>query len=110
MPRRVKFYCDDHIGKAVARALRRRGADVVTAHEAGMAGAKDDDHLRSAHSQGRVVITQDKDFLVLHASGVSHSGIAYAHQETPWPRIRDSLILIFEVLDPDDMIGKIEYL
>jgi hypothetical protein len=39
----------------VARVLRSRGYDVISAHEAGMRGKKDDEQLEYSTRHGRVV-------------------------------------------------------
>jgi predicted nuclease of predicted toxin-antitoxin system len=75
MSDKIKHYTDEHIARAVVRGLRRRGVDVQTVSEAGMLGATDEEHLRFATEQQRVVFTQDDDFLRLHADGISHHGI-----------------------------------
>jgi len=77
---RIRLYTDEHVPKAVTRGLRERGVDVLTVSEAGMLGASDQGHLAPARQEGRVLFTQDADFLRLHTSGVGHSGIVYARQ------------------------------
>ena len=107
----ISFHLDEHISPALADALRRRGIDVTTTVEAGLEEAEDRDHLSFAASAGRVVITQDVDFLRLHAEGVPHAGVAF------WrPRTRDigdvlrRLVLIHAVLSPEEMKNRVEYL
>jgi predicted nuclease of predicted toxin-antitoxin system len=78
VPEQVAFYMDEHVPKAVTEGLRRRGVDVLTAQEASMLHALDEQHLQLAADLGRVVFTQDTDFLRLHAAGVPHAGIVYA--------------------------------
>jgi hypothetical protein len=106
----VKFYTDEHAAKAVARALRQRGADVLTVPEAGLLGATDEEHLERARLEGRVLFTQDPDFLRLHAAGVDLAGIAYAAQGTAVRDIIRGLVLIYQVLEEEDMQGHVEYL
>ena len=65
----IRFYTDEHVARAVVRGLRQRGVDVLTVPEADLLGASDDEHLRRARAEGRVVFTQDEDFLRLHAAG-----------------------------------------
>ena len=65
------------------QGLRQRGVDVLTVVEAGMLGASDEEHLKRALNEGRVIFTQDDDFLRLHAAGADHAGIVYAPQQTP---------------------------
>ena len=74
----IKFYTDEHVGRAVVQGLRQRGADVLTAVEAGLLGATDVEHLSLAWAEGRVIITQNDDFLRLHAARFEHAGIIYA--------------------------------
>ncbi len=76
----VRLYADEQVARAVVRGLRERGMDVLTAAEAGLLGAPDEKHLAWARNQGRVILTQDDDFLRLHAAGEEHAGIVYAEQ------------------------------
>jgi hypothetical protein len=90
--------------------LRQRGVDVLTAKEAGLLTASDEQHLGRAFTDGRVVFTQDDDFLRLHAAGTEHSGIAYAPQGTSVGVIIRGLMLIVQVLDSEEMRQHVEYL
>jgi Domain of unknown function (DUF5615) len=68
-------------------------------------------HLAYCFAEGRVLFTQDEDFLRLHAAGFPHAGIAYCHQEArSVGEIIRGLQLIWEVYDPEEMTGRIEYL
>ena len=78
---------DEHVAKSVTEGLRRRGVDVVTVQELGLQAAEDQQHLQRAAQEDRVVVTQDTDFLRLHAAGVSHGGIVYAPQQAPVPQM-----------------------
>jgi uncharacterized protein with PIN domain len=107
---KVRYYTDEHVAKAVIRGLRQRGVDVLTVSEANMLGADDEDHLSFALTEGRVVFTQDDDFLRLASSGKAHAGIVYAPQHTPIGEIIQGLMLIYQVLEAKEMIGNVEYL
>jgi predicted nuclease of predicted toxin-antitoxin system len=107
---RIKLYTDEHVPKAVTRGLRERGVDVLTVSEAGMLGASDQEHLAFARREGRVLFTQDVDFLRLHASGVEHSGIVYARQQTAISEMIHGLMLVFELLEPGEIEGQLEFL
>ena len=106
----IKFYTDEHVGRAVVRGLRQRGADVLTVPEAGLLGASDEEHLERARAEGRILLTQDDDFLRLHATGIEHAGIAYAHQGTSVGEIIRGAMLIQQLLEAEDMRGHVEYL
>jgi hypothetical protein len=84
--------------------------DVLTVPEAEMMGASDEAHLALAFSQGRVVFTQDADFLRLAADGMAHSGIVYTPQHRVVGDIIRGLMSIYQVLEAEDMMGKVEYL
>ena len=75
-----------------------------------MLGKADEEHLRLASDQGRVVFTQDDDYLRLHAQGFQHFGIVYAPQHTPIGVIVSGLMLLFQVATPDEMHDRIEFL
>jgi predicted nuclease of predicted toxin-antitoxin system len=106
----IRFYTDEHVARAVVRGLRQRGVDVITVPEADLLGASDEEHLGRARAEGRVVFTQDEDFLRLHAAGAEHAGIAYARHGLSVGEIIRGLMLIYQVLEPEDMTGHVEYL
>jgi hypothetical protein len=106
----IQFYMDEHVPTAVTAGLRLRDVDVLTAQEADMLAASDKDHLALAVRERRVLFTQDADFLRLHATGMLHSGIAYAPQQTPIGNIVRGLMLIYQVLEPEDMVNHVEFL
>ena len=107
---KIKFYTDEHVSKAVVMGLRRRGVDVLTVPETGTLGVSDEAHLRRARKEGRVIFTQDDDFLRLAAAGADHAGIVYTTQETTTGEIISGLMLIHWVLEADEMMGHVEYL
>ncbi len=107
---KVKFYTDEHVAKAVIHGLRQRGVDVRTVGDAGMLGATDEEHLVWARRESRVLFTQDPDFLRLHAAAVQHAGIIYAPQGTSIGDIIRGLMLIHQVLEPEEMKDHVEYL
>jgi predicted nuclease of predicted toxin-antitoxin system len=106
----IRLYADEQVSRAVVRGLRQRGVDVLTAAEAGLLGAPDEKHLTLALSQRRVILTQDDDFLRLHAAGMKHAGIVYAAQGTRIGDIIRGLMLIHDLLEADAMVGHVEFL
>lgn len=54
---RISFYMDEHIPAAVSDGLRRRGVDVLTAQQADMLGASDEEHLTLAMRERRTIFT-----------------------------------------------------
>lgn len=107
---RVRFYVDEHVSRAVVRGLRQRGIDVLTVAEADRLGAADEEHLAFAFQEGRTVFSQDDDFLRLAAAGVSHAGIVYATQGTPIGEVIRGLVLIYQILEAEELVGQLEFL
>ncbi|MFL6214905.1 MAG: DUF5615 family PIN-like protein [Blastocatellia bacterium] len=108
---RVRFHLDEHIASAIALALRLRGIEVTTAVEVGLLAASDENHLEYARQARRVIVTHDSDFLHLHASGKPHAGIAYCRLGARTiSEMVQMLVLIYELLSPDEMAGQVVYL
>ena len=83
---RIRLYLDeDAMSQGLVAALRRRGIDVVSALDAGMVGHPDEEHLKFAAEQGRVLYSFNvADYHLLHTNfliqGQSHAGIVLAQQ------------------------------
>jgi len=76
---------DADITPKLARALRPRGYDVISAHEVGLAEASDEDHMAFAVAQGRVLLTCNaRDFTPIFEdywfAGIDHSGVIVSEQ------------------------------
>ncbi len=107
----IRFHLDEHISIQIAAGLRRRNIDVTTTAEAGLLGATDMAQLDFTGSSERVLVTQDDDFLRLHAQGVAHAGIAYCQQQSmSGGEMLRRLILIHDLLSPEEMAGRVEFL
>ncbi len=63
----LRAYADEHVVAAVVQALHARGMDVVTVQDHGRQGADDADLLAEALRERRVMLTNDKHFMVLAA-------------------------------------------
>jgi predicted nuclease of predicted toxin-antitoxin system len=71
----VKFLVDECTGTSIAACLRDEGYDVVTVAEV-MPQASDRKILNRAVSEGRIVVTNDKDFgQLVYYSGWKHRGV-----------------------------------
>jgi hypothetical protein len=111
MPRTIRFHLDENCGKAIAEGLRRRGIEVTTTPEVGLIGATDDEQVEHARVNGRVLFTQDGDFLGIHRAGVPHNGIAYCPKESrSIGEIIQGLVDIWDLLEPEEMAGQVEFL
>jgi predicted nuclease of predicted toxin-antitoxin system len=111
MPRTTRFHLDENAHRAIAEGLRRRGIDVTTTPEAGLLTATDEQQAAYCLAEGRVLFTQDRDFLRLHAAGFSHAGIAYCDNGTrSIGEIIQGLVMIWEILEPQEIANRVEYL
>lgn len=60
---KARFYADENFPAPAINALRRLGADVLTAEKIGKRGHPDENHLAEAKKRTRIFITCDRDFL-----------------------------------------------
>jgi hypothetical protein len=111
----VAFYMDVHKRRAVTNGLRLRGVDVLTAQEDGTACWPDDRLLDRAGELGRILFSQDDDFLteaeLRQQEGRPFVGVIYAHQLaiTIGQCVKD-LELIAKAAEPEDLINRVEFL
>ena len=81
----VRLYVDADITPKLARALRSREYNVISAHEIGKAEASDEEHMAFAAAQGRTLLTCNaQDFTPLFEdywfAGRDHSGVIVSEQ------------------------------
>lgn len=106
---------DVHVPFAMTIELQLRGVDVLTAQEDGAAQLEDSKLLDRASNLGRVLVTQDADFLIEAArrqeNALRFAGIIYAPQLdiTIGQCVRD-LELIARAPDPEDWFNWVEFL
>ena len=106
---------DHHVPAAITNGLRQRSVDVLTAYENGAAEMDDPTLLSRATQVGRVLFSQDRDLLVFADQwlrvGRNFAGLIYAHQlgVTIGEAVRD-LTLIAQVLEPEDMQNRVEFI
>ena len=107
----IRFHLDEHVATAVAVGLRRRGIDLTMPHEVGLSGADDLQHIEFARSEGRVIVTHDRDFTRHHSQAVSHAGIAYCHQDKySVGELLSVLVVLHGVLTAEEMVDTLEFL
>jgi hypothetical protein len=111
----LPLYFDHHVHSAIRDGLRLRGIDVLTTTEDATELWEDELILQRANELGRIVFTQDTDFLrIAHewADAVrDFAGLVYGHQlqVTIGQAIAD-LELIAAVMTAEEMRNRVEYL
>ena len=106
----IRYYTDEHVSRAVIDGLRRRGIEVATVVEMDALGDSDEAHLARAHRDGRVLFSQDADFLRLAAAGHEHAGIVYARQGTAVSDLIRGLVRLARTARTGEMIGRVKFL
>lgn len=111
----IRLYLDeDAISRALIRALRARGIDVLTAQEAEQIGVTDNEQLEYATTLGRTVFTfNTRDYAVLHTEYLSqqqtHAGIIVSDQVQVGVILRRLLKLI-DAKSAEEMHNWLEFL
>lgn len=113
----IRYFFDEHLPNGAAAGLRARGIDVLTAGEAGRLTYPDDEQLRFATANGRVMTTHDADYLTLAseflANGEPFAGVAYClpkKYQGDVGRLVHALISLHARLTATDMLNHVEYL
>jgi hypothetical protein len=110
MPRTIKFHLDENCDPRIAAGLRLHGIDVTTAADTGLRQAPDHQHLAYAVAQGRVILTQDTDFLRIAASGQEHRGILfYPDQGRSIGQVIRAVHLFWELCEPEELANQVHY-
>jgi hypothetical protein len=113
---RIRLYFDEDSARhSLARELRFRGADVITASEAGMAERADEQQLEWAASNGRALYSFNRgDFYSLHTTWLResrhHSGIILSRQGFSVGEQMRRLLRLTSTLTAEQMRNRIEFL
>ena len=62
----MKFFADENVASETVEFLRQRGWDVVDVYEAGLRGGPDEEIVRYAAKEKRMILTHDLDFGEMH--------------------------------------------
>jgi hypothetical protein len=111
----LPVYMDVHVPLAITESLRRRRIDVLTSQEDGTAEMDDEPLLDRATALGRLLFTQDQDFLRIaserQGSGIPFDGILFAHQQgASLGRIVEDIELISACGEPGEFSNRVTYL
>ena len=106
----IRFHLDESVDHAVAHGLRLRGLDVTTSTDAELIAASDQEHIKFAVEENRVIFTEDQDFLRRHSAGDDHAGIVYSRQGAhSVGDIVRYLHFLSDCLEPQDMRRQLEF-
>jgi hypothetical protein len=110
----LAVYMDVHVPSSASEGLRRKRIDVRTAQEDSAGRMPDEEMLARATALGRVLLTQDADFLEIAArwqrQGVTFSGILFATQGTPIGRLVEDAELCLTGMTADEFGNRLVHL
>jgi hypothetical protein len=110
----LAVYMDVHVPAAVTEGLRRKSLDVQAAQADAAGGLSDEELLLRATVLGRVLLTQDADFLEIAArwqrQGITFSGVLFAPQGTPIGRMIEDAELCLTGLAADEFRNRLVHL
>lgn len=89
--------------------MRAQGFDVLTSQDAGRREESDARELEFATAGGRVMLTQDKDFLRLHRQTQRHQGIVFLRQRRGGIGEMLAVVVRFAQLSPAEAEGRVEF-
>lgn len=109
----LALYMDHHVPRVITQRLRARGVDVLTAYEDGADRLADAELVDRATRLGRVLFTQDYDFLAetkrRQQAEESFQGVIYAHpMHVNIGTCVHDLELIAKTCEPEDIINQVE--
>jgi hypothetical protein len=109
------LYMDEHVPAAVTKGLRRRGIDVLRVQDDGFNNTADPIILDHCLTLGRIMVTQDTDFLAEVARrqvvGEVFATVVFFPQEgIPTGRIIADLEYLAVAALPDDLTSDLHYL
>jgi predicted nuclease of predicted toxin-antitoxin system len=94
-----RILADENIPLALSQALRAANHDVVSIHDLQLQGAPDEDVLKAANKDARILLTADKDFgLILELGPLAGRGrvILLRYQILDWVKIAAELTAALE--------------
>ena len=110
----LAIYMDVHVPASISAGLRRKQIDVRTAQDDSTDRMSDEDLLTRATDLGRVLLTQDTDFLEIAARwqhhGLAFSGILFARQGTPIGQLIDDPELCLTAMTADEFRNRLFHL
>ena len=111
----LSVYMDVHVPFAITEGLRRRKIDVLRSQDDETTEVDDESLLARATELGRLLFTQDEDFMKIavrwQKSSRDFAGILFAHQQgASLGRLVDDIELIAECCAPQELSNRLTYL
>jgi predicted nuclease of predicted toxin-antitoxin system len=109
----ASLYLDENVDVLVAKLLRARGFDAVTAHERSTLGITDPEQLALAIAEGRALVTHNREhFVALHTeyllSNQPHMGILITAMRRPG-EVANRLAHVLDTFTADEIANQLLY-
>ncbi len=92
----LKILADENIAPSVTAALRKEGFNVFSIYEEKFSGVSDEEILKLAKKEKRIVLTHDKDFgNLIHQPGLFHGGVILLRLRNQSPQNVISFLITF---------------
>jgi predicted nuclease of predicted toxin-antitoxin system len=100
----MRLLTDQDVYAGTVKLLRELGHDVATAAEMGLAQANDADLLRKAQSEGRLLVTRDRDYGGIVFTQSMSAGVLYLRIVPANLReVHEELRRVLELYDEDEL-------
>jgi hypothetical protein len=98
----------------IATGLRARGVDLLLAFEDGNSRLVDELLLERALDLGRVLVSEDKDFMAITTrwliDGKHFAGVIRAPKQLSIGQVIEDLEVMAGVMDPEEFVDRVEHL
>ena len=102
----MRFFADHCFFACGVEYLRNRGHDVLTAKDAGLASARDEDIVSFCNKEKRIILTLDADFSSLYRFPLgSHRGVVLFRLSSFTP---DGLLNSLKILSEKNLFDQFE--
>ena len=105
----LRLLADEHVDSAYVTVLRSNGYDVATVGPGYEPGTDDEELLELAVEDGRVVLTNDRDFVEL-ARTCDHPGVFVFEQGTPAGRLGRAIERVDRYVPADERENALVWL
>lgn len=113
---KVRFQADTDFNQNIVRAVRRwnPAIDFQTADEAELRGLEDEEVLKKAAEENRILLSHDRRTMPLHfanfvATQLS-AGVIIVSQDLPIRQAAEDLVLIWEASEAEEWMNRIDSL
>lgn len=102
----ISLLFDEHIPSSTAQELRNRGLEVEAVYETELQSASDDEVVKYALETGKVIVTQDSDFLEINGE----AGVIFLTEPLEIGELTRELLQVVQRLENEEVQNSIIYI